>query len=265
MVLVRGRGEGLGKPWRGQQLSPPEIVRLQIEGKEIVFEWGRSFELGTAAFWVAQTKMRRPPAERRLGSSLEEEVVACILGGFGLPASVGLAAFEEVRNSGLISSACPPAVPAVQSVLERPLTIHGRNAPVRYRFPRQRAERVSAALQFLGRKSAPNAPIELRAWLLGVPGIGPKTASWITRNWTGANVAIIDIHVRRAGISAGFFRPEWRLPQDYPAFEAAFRAVARLGHVSCADLDARIWGDLSFLGRDAPLLIGETPPESPIG
>ena len=48
------------------------------------------------------------------------------------------------------------------------------------------------------------SPVALRDWLLAIPGIGPKTASWIVRNRTGSSaVAIIDVHILRAGTSAG--------------------------------------------------------------
>ncbi|MDZ3993341.1 hypothetical protein PspTeo4_24872 [Pseudomonas sp. Teo4] len=40
----------------------------------------------------------------------------------------------------------------------------------------------------------------LRDWLLELPGIGYKTASWVARNWLDADdVAILDIHILRAG------------------------------------------------------------------
>lgn len=258
---------GLGPNAEGRGLPPgvfsmSEFVRLDIEGQEVAFRWGRSYELGTAAYWIEQTRLRRPLSNHRLGGSLAEEVVACILGGFGQPASLGMAAFREVQREGLISTENLPTESAVQTVLETPMAVSGYGKAVHYRFPRQRARRVVSALRFLRQNEAPTAPVALRDWLLDVPGVGPKTASWIARNWAGAAVAIIDVHVQRAGVAAGFFRSDWRLPRDYSAFEAAFRAVAKRGRVSCAALDARIWQDLSFLGRDASLLLGEPPPGS---
>jgi hypothetical protein len=241
-----------------------EVVRLAIEGETVAFRWGEPHELGSAAYWVEQTRLRQPSSDHRLGQSLVEETAACILGGYGLPAEVGLAAFEQVREAGLLCARRPPTALQVQSVLEQPLNVPGRERSVRYRFPRQRGARVSAALHFLSRHSAPGNGRDLRDWLLAVPGVGPKTASWIARNWIGAeDVAIIDIHIRRAGLAAGFFSPHWKLPSHYSSFENAFSEIARLGGVSCAALDARIWQDLSFLGNASHLLLG-APPEAPL-
>ena len=241
-----------------------EIVRLSVSGEVIQFRWGEPHELGTAAYWVEQTRSRQPSPDHRLGCSLAEETVACLLGGFGLPAEVGLAAFDRLRLAGLLSTTKPPSASQVQAVLEEPLQLASRARPVRYRFPRQRALRVSAALHFLSENAAPQDSRDLRNWLLAVPGVGPKTASWITRNWAGVeDVAIIDVHIRRAGLAAGFFHPRWKLPHRYSTFEAAFAEVARLGGVSCAELDARIWQDLSFLGRASHLLLGR-PPVTPL-
>jgi len=241
-----------------------EIVRLGVAGKTIRFRWGEPHELGSAAYWIEQTRLRPPSSDHRLGHSLAEETVACVLGGYGLPAEIGLAAFEQLRREGLLCVKRPPTASQVQSVLERPLCLSGRDEPVHYRFPRQRATRVSDALHFLAQYPAPEKSQDLRDWLLAVPGVGPKTASWIARNWAGVeDVAIIDVHIRRAGLAAGFFLPDWKLPHHYSAFENAFTEVARLGEVSCAALDARIWQDLSFLGRASGLLLG-TQPDAPL-
>jgi endonuclease III len=41
---------------------------------------------------------------------------------------------------------------------------------------------------------------------MSLPGIGPKTASWIARNWLDADdVAILDIHIMRVGQVIGLF------------------------------------------------------------
>jgi N-glycosylase/DNA lyase len=180
-----------------------------------------------------------------------------MLGGFGLPAEVGLAAFDRLRDDGLISLEHPASSGDLERALRRPISVRGRDRPVRYRFPRQRASRISAALEFLAANPSPGGASELRDWLQQIPGVGPKTASWVVRNWLGADgVAIIDLHVRRAGVAAGFFPSGWSLPRHYARFEAAFCAVADLGGVSSAALDAKIWNDLAFLGNAWPLLIG---------
>lgn len=237
---------------------PEGTICLDACGQQLEFDWGQPHQLGTAAFWVTQTRERSPALDHRIGErTLAEEVVACLLGGYGLPARIGLAAFRAVRAAGLIATDPAPNCAALERVLSRPLKLDSGRPPVRYRFPVQRAARVACALQRLSEHEVPEDPWELRDWLVGVPGIGPKTASWVVRNWHGTNgIAIIDVHVRRAGLAAGFFLPGWRLPRDYALFEAAFSCVAAIGGVSTAALDARIWRDMSFLGRAGSLLVG---------
>jgi N-glycosylase/DNA lyase len=230
-------------------------VVVTIGGSELCFDWGFPHELGTAAYWMEQTRMRGAPDTFALGGSLSEEVAACLLGGHGIPADIGLAAFHAVRDSGALESSAGAG--ALEAILSAPLRVPGRQKPVRYRFARQRAQRLSASLRLLGEATAPEDPLELRAWLLGLPGVGPKTASWIVRNRTACDdVAIIDIHVHRAGLNAGFFCPSWRLPTHYLVFEAAFCRVAAIAGVSAAALDACIWDQMQRLGRAQHLLLG---------
>lgn len=230
-------------------------VEILVDDQRLWFPWGEIHELGTPAYWAEQTRRFGEPPSYRLGESLAEEVAACILGGHGIPAKVGLAAFASLRDAELLH---PEAdADAIAACLREPLAISGRQRRVRYRFPSQRAARVSAALAILDAEPAPEEPFALRDFLLGFPGIGPKTASWVVRNWTGCNgIAIIDIHVQRAGIGAGFFSPYWRLPRDYALFEKAFCEVARIGGVPTAALDACIWDQMQALGRAQKVFLG---------
>jgi N-glycosylase/DNA lyase len=234
-------------------------VTLAIGGDHVSFDWGEPHELGSAAFWVSQAAA--PSADPggssfRLGASLAEEIVACLLGGYGVPASVGLAAFERLRACVDLSAAPTPDV--IERILCRPLTVPGSPRPRRYRFPRQRAARIAAALERVAATRPPQEPVALRAWLIDLPGIGPKTASWIVRNHTGSNeVAIIDIHIHRAGVAAGFFPDHWRLPRDYDRFEASFLEVANIGGVAASRLDAVMWFTLQQLGRHARVVYGQ--------
>jgi thermostable 8-oxoguanine DNA glycosylase len=220
-----------------------EPVELGVGGLRRVVRWGRPWQFDTPAYWVAQAELFVPPATYRLGATLAEEVTACILGGFGLPAFVGVRAFEVVRDAGLLDGCCPSAE-EIQAVLRQPLLIGDRS--VRYRFPNQRADRVAAALELLSRSEPPADGVALRDWLLQLPGVGPKTASWIARNHTGTDcVAIIDIHVLRAGRRAGVFAPSWAPTRDYGRCEALFLAWATTGGVRPSVLDACIWSQLS--------------------
>jgi N-glycosylase/DNA lyase len=238
--------------------SPEPVGRhvdLTIDAWDLRFYWGFAHELGTAAYWVEQTRLRDTPESYALGATLAEEVAACLLGGHGIPADIGLAAYRAVRDAGLLDA--PADTDVYEAVLATPLRVPGRDRAVRYRFARQRARRLAESLAVLDRAVPPADPLALRSWLMNLPGVGPKTASWIVRNRSASDeIAIIDVHVHRAGIAAGFFSASWLLPRDYAIFEAAFCRVAALGGVSAAALDACVWDQMQRLGRAQRLLLG---------
>src|SRR5437588_716410 len=69
--------------------------------------WGRYDVLFTPAFWAARVWLLHQDSrfsQFRLGTSLREEAAACVLGGFGIPAEVGVAAFSRLRTLGLLGS-----------------------------------------------------------------------------------------------------------------------------------------------------------------
>src|SRR3954463_6907536 len=62
--------------------------------------WGAFDELLTPAFWLGQAWQHEALgtfSDLRLGRSLVEELAACLLGGFGMPAELGLAAYRRLR------------------------------------------------------------------------------------------------------------------------------------------------------------------------
>lgn len=215
---------------------PPRTVR-----------WGHCWQIGTPAYWIALTqtavqdgRLSALPTRHRLGADLVEEVAICLLGGHGLPHQVGLAAFDAVKHAGVLHGDWDAA--AIEAVLRLPLTIRGR--AVRYRFPAQRARYLAAALRKLATERPPSSASDLRDWLLEIPGVGPKTAGWVVRNFLGSDdVAVIDIHLHRAGVAAAIFDPAWTPARDYRQLEAAFLAWARHGQVRSADLDSVIWAE----------------------
>jgi N-glycosylase/DNA lyase len=226
--------------------------------------WGPSWELGSAAFWVEQVTVDTVGGERdrehALGRSLREEVVACMLGGHGVPGDVGVAAFGVLRDAGLLDGARPFDVARSRQLLSAPFTVPGRPRPVRYRYHQQRPARIAEALDGMNAWAAAVDLLDdvaLRDRLVQLPGIGPKTASWIVRNHRGSDrVAIIDVHVRRAGVAAGVFCANWQLPRDYALFESAFLSWAAVGGVSAAELDATVWFLCARMGHDIGLLLG---------
>lgn len=237
-----------GSPLASLPLLPHDVVSLRVgAAAEVTFAWGRADGIGTAAYWVDQALTRPEVIDNRLGNNIYEEIVACLLGGYGVSAETGMRAFQELRARGLVRLHPAPS----ESIVERAL------AAARYRFPRQRGHRIAVALRRIAAGVPPLEPQELRTWLLRFPGIGPKTASWIVRNQTGYDrVGVIDIHVRRAGNAAGFFLPSWTLPRDYGLFEATFLAVADLGGVSASRLDSIMWTQMRTMGRWAVDTLG---------
>jgi len=235
--------------WAAQSLRDPgpQVVLSAAGFPDRVVLWGHGWQVGTAAYWIALTenairdgRQTASPGRHRIGADLAEEVAACLLGGYGLPHQVGLAAFEAVRAEGLLRRPVTPQ--AIERVLRRPL--QAGPGTVRYRFPAQRASYLAAALTRLQTQTPPASARALRDWLLDLPGIGPKTAGWIVRNYFGSGeVAVIDIHIHRAGIEAAVFDPSWTPARQYDLLEAMFLAWARHGAVNAADLDAVVWAE----------------------
>jgi thermostable 8-oxoguanine DNA glycosylase len=235
-----------------------QIVEFRLPHVARRFDWSQPGHLGSAAFWVEQVRRFPAPRTYQVGATLADEVALCLLGGYGITEAMAFAAFCRLREHNLLGG-CAPPVAQLEQALSEPLRVGTRL--VRYRFPRQRAQRVAQSLSILAEHAPPDglATRELRDWLQQLPGVGPKTASWIVRNRTRADdVAVIDVHIRRAGVFAGLFDQRWRLPGDYALFEEAFCVWAHLGNVSAADLDACIWSQLSRLGSRARSLFRVT-------
>lgn len=228
--------------------------------------WGAVDAFPTPAYWAYQVIARRvsgTSVKYRLGETLAEEVAACLLGGHGIPASIGLAAFRHLKNQGLLSlTKGVPSETDLLAQLSAPMEANGKL--VRYRFAKQKARYLHSAL---GRLATQSAPIScgrlLRDWLLPVQGIGPKTASWIARNWLDADdVAILDIHILRAGMLAGFFEPGLSVERDYLKLEQQFLTFANGLGVRASELDALIWLEMAASASTVHDLIRGHAPET---
>src|ERR1700730_10324883 len=69
--------------------------------------WGAFDELFTPAYWRGQAWQHQQLGTYecfRLGRTLEEELAACLLGGFGMKAELGLAAFSRLLERGLLQT-----------------------------------------------------------------------------------------------------------------------------------------------------------------
>jgi thermostable 8-oxoguanine DNA glycosylase len=203
--------------------------------------WGCPEAIFTPAYWHCQYwNHNAAPQQRshRLGTSLSEEVVACLLGGHGIPAEVGLAAFSRLRDRHLTSGNVQAH--EIAESLREPLSIG--NKKITYRFWDRKSRYIATAIQRLEEQPPPDSAIQLRNYLLDFSGIGPKTASWIVRNWTSSNdVAILDIHVVRAGVLMGLYAPSDDVTKQYFGMEQRFLQLSRAMVIPTSDLDSLVW------------------------
>jgi N-glycosylase/DNA lyase len=239
-------------------LHDPQLV-LPDHNVEVMpgVVWGHHYATFTPAFWATQAWFDREDklySNFRIGDTLPEEIAACLLGGYGIPAEVGLAAFYSVRDRGLLLGSAP-STETLYKVLSKPLLVNKR--PVRYRFAAQRSMYLSEALIALDSDQPPaNDDQAFRQWLLNLRGIGPKTASWITRNWLSSDqVAIIDIHIHRAGLLMGLYQNSLSPSKDYFEMETRFLAFANCIGVKASVLDALIWRRMKDAGNFALTLL----------
>lgn len=233
--------------------APASVVIVTFEGEELRrFRWGRADAFGSAAFWARQ--LHAAPSWPASEHSLQHEVVFALLGGYGITAEINIAAYQHLLEGGhLDHSVLDPQ--ALELALREPLTLSPARPPVRYRFPAQRAQRIVEALRALETIDASHTPRRLRDELTSLSGVGPKSASWIVRNLTGSDdIAIIDIHVLRAGAAAGVFDRRWALPRDYARFEISFLAWAAVADVPAAGFDLALWNAMRQLGPRKNLL-----------
>ena len=222
--------------------------------------WGAFDVFPTPAYWQYQVVARRlagRPAGYRLGRTLTEEVAACLLGGHGIPATVGLAAYERLHERGAFGPH-PPSCEAIEEWLREPLRIgsqHGERQ-VRYRFAAQKARFLAAALPEVRASPAFESGRQLRDWLTKLSGVGPKTASWIARNWKDADdVAILDIHIMRIGRVLGLFQRELTVERHYLELEALFLQFSEALGVRASELDAVIWYEMASSPKAARAVI----------
>jgi len=228
--------------------------------------WGGFDVFPTPAYWQYQVMARRiagRPAGYRLGRTLAEEVAACLLGGHGIPAAVGLAAYERLHERGAFGPR-PPSQATIEKWLKEPLQIRSQNGAhqVHYRFAAQKARFLAVALPAVQAPPAFETGREMRDWLTKLSGVGPKTASWIARNWKDADdVAILDIHIMRIGRVLGLFPRELTVERHYVTLEALFLEFSKALDVRASELDAVIWYEMSSSPKAARAVIDqlETP------
>lgn len=231
-------------------LSSPE---LRLEPDDEIFpgvRFGRADELLTPAYWQLRCHTADIPDADFINhhGSLEEEVGFCLLGGFGVTLEVANAFYCQLRDEGIFGTMTIAPEEDILELLTTPTMVNGK--PQKYRFPNQRAKRIHSALTQLSAIDLDTSnPINFRDQIQSLEGIGPKTASWIARNWLDTDlVAILDIHVLRAGWSMNLFSRYCRLPVDYFTLEKQFIKFSNKLNVRASILDAVMWTDMRMFG-----------------
>lgn len=210
--------------------------------------WGRADELFTPAFWKYQSRLQRTRGRYRdhqIGQTLLEEVAACLLGGFGLPAELGLAAFRRLRDEGLLDGQASAS--EIEASLSKTFAFEGRAR--RYRFPRLKARYLAPALAAIRDLEPPACARSLRTFLMELDGVGPKTSSWVVRNYLASDeVAILDVHVVRAGIAIGLFESCADPARNYFGLEHRFLEFCVALDEPASTIDAIMWDYMRRIG-----------------
>lgn len=223
--------------------SGNNFLKLPCSSEEVLpgIRWGDASELFTPSFWKHQAVVHIGLGTYQkfsLGCSLKEELAACLLGGYGIPAELGLAAFERLQVQGLLRGR--PCQVAIEEQLSQPFLIGSK--PRKYRFWRQKAKYLAASLSALDTLALPSDHQGIREQLMRLPGIGPKTASWIVRNQFASNqVAILDIHIIRACVHLRLFPNPKDIARQYAQLEIKFLQLCQALSVPAALLDALMW------------------------
>jgi len=215
-------------------------------------KWGDPWHLFTPAYWLAQAWMAeldtKPSSCYRARDGVVEELVFCLLGGYGITAEMATAAYERCGGAGLVA-ARETRQEAWVSVLSAPLVVGGRH--LRYRYPNQKSKYLASAMRIVRQEPLRlDSGLGLRDQLLGMPGVGYKTASWVARNVLDCDdVAILDIHIIRAGKLCGLFKDSDRVEKDYCGMEARFLLFCQAMSLRPAVLDCLIWDGMRDAGQ----------------
>lgn len=222
--------------------------------------WGDHWVIFTPAYWLSQFWMngldRCESSPYKSSGSLAQEITFCLLGGFGITAELATAAFKRCDEHGHIANLEADAR-AWTETLRQPLTVEGKIK--RYRFPNQKSRFLANAMQFLRENSVERFKgRKLRDELLKINGIGPKTAGWVVRNIDDSDdVAILDIHLVRAGQLCGLFSENQKVERDYPDMESRFLEFSAALGVRPSVLDCLIWDQMRLLGNLAIQLLNK--------
>lgn len=224
--------------------------------------WGDPWTLFTPAYWMALAWMSeidlKPTGQHSIKHGVVGELGFCMLGGYGITAELATAAFERCWNAGLFSRY--ETKPEVwEAELSSPLLVGSRQ--IRYRYPNQKSRFLADAMQYVQQNQLRmDSGLALREQLLNITGVGYKIASWVTRNVLNSDeIAIIDIHILRAGLLCGLFSPEQRVERHYKEMEARFLLFCERLQIRPSALDFLIWESMRSVGPLALRLLDPRP------
>lgn len=234
----------------GDQLEQREMPEANDELLPGV-AWGDPWTLYTPAYWLAQawmTQVDRAATSRYCTKgNLVQELGFCMLGGFGITAELASAAFVRCKDEGLFDR-FETRTEAWLAQLTKHFMVNERL--IKYRYPNQKAKFLAAAMSYI--KERPfrlDSPLALRNQLLEINGVGYKTASWVVRNVLDSDdVAILDVHLIRAGRLCGLYSRNDRVQHDYLNMEQRFLSFARALQLRPAVLDCLIWDEMRAAG-----------------
>lgn len=213
-------------------------------------KWGKPGHLFSPAFWRFQhwvhVELQKQDAPRCniASGTLLEEIVACLLGGYGLPAETSMAYFQKMKATGFFDRP-PTSISEVEEFLRHPVVVSGSSR--RYRFWRSKARPIWAAMvkhraEIENLEHWNGDALVFRNRLTQLPGIGLKTASWICRNWCkDGNVAVLDIHIVRSLTKLGCSLRPVAAPKNYYEAEKCFLDLCRSLGTPSDSLDLVMW------------------------
>ena len=182
--------------------------------------------------------------------TLAEEIAFCLLSGHGITAEMARAAFVACQDAGLMDTLSMNALEWAE-VLGSPMQIGERK--LSYRYPNQKAKFLGDAMRHIQEDRLDMTDgRSLRDSLMEIKGVGPKTAGFIARNFLDTDdVAILDIHIVRAGVLCDLFQPEQKVEKQYFSMESQYIDFCQSMNVRPAVLDCLIWDQMRTFGRFA--------------
>jgi N-glycosylase/DNA lyase len=183
---------------------------------------------------------------------MRRELLFCLLGGHGVSYETSCSALRLVDKLDVFAPAHERETlrARLEGLLDEPRFEPTRKdgSLRRYRFPRRKTELICRARDWVldagalvEHLAARTCERDRRAWLVGCPGVGLKSASWLLRNTGWAHeLAILDVHVMRAMTEAGIVLEE-ELPGNYERIEALFLQWCERLDAASAVFDFFLW------------------------